>query len=95
MRQTIFEDAKLTLFQAAINDQFSKVQGVAITKGILITNQTISGTTTINHSLGRKASGYMVTSINSNVNIWNDSFSGTSSITFHCSGTATVDLWVF
>ena len=97
MRQTIFDDSKLTLFQAAINDQFSQVSQVPFINGVrkasisLITGQANS----VNTSLGRKAIGYFITSKSANADIWNDSIESDSQITLRCSANVTVDLWVF
>ena len=97
MRQSIFDDSNLTLFQAAINDQFSQVAQVPFINGVKLSSVSlITGqANTINTSLGRKASGYMVISKSANADVWNDAISSSNQITLYSSANVTVDLWVF
>jgi len=95
MRQTVFDDTNLSLFQQAINDQFSQVSKIPFMSGNFIQDIALSGTTTVNHGLGRQARGYFIASNNANVTIWNDAFSDDTSLTIYSSGAATVSIWVF
>lgn len=95
MRQAIFEDTDLTLFQSAVNDQFQQLAKIPFINGNAVNSVTVSGTTTVNHGLGRQAQGYFVTSMSVPVPISNDAFSGTISITLHATVSTVVNLWVF
>lgn len=95
MRQTIFEETNLTLFQDAINDQFRQLAKIPFINGNAVNGVTVSGTTAVNHGLGRQAQGYFITSSSVAVPISNDSFSGTTTITLHATVSTVVNLWVF
>ena len=98
MRQTVFkDDANLALFQQSINDQFSEVAKIPFTNGTMINGValTTGQANVVNHKLNRKAVGYFVISNLANSVIWNDAFSGDTSITLRCSANTTIDLWVF
>ena len=97
MRQSIFDDSRLTLFQAAINDQFSELSKIPFINGVTINSvNLITGqTNTINTNLGRKPVGYFITSQSANSVIWNDVFTSDSSMILRCSANVTVNLWVF
>jgi hypothetical protein len=97
MRQTIFDDSKLTLFQAAINDQFSQVSQIPFINGVRLSSISLTNgvANTVDTSLGRKASGYMIILKDANADVWNDSIESDSQITLWCSADVTIDLWVF
>lgn len=97
MRQTIFTDSNLSLFQQALNDQFGQIAKIPFINGLLIQGVALSsaGATSVNTGLGRSAQGYFVTSNSANSVIWNADFSGTTSVSLSCSANTTVDIWVF
>lgn len=97
MRQTVFTDSNLQLFQDSLNDQFSQIGKIPFINGRLIEGQVLaSGANVINHKLGRPAKGYFVTSKSANVGIWNDyPIASDTTITIQASGAVTIDLWVF
>ncbi len=96
MRQAIFTDANLALFQQSINDQFSQVGKVLFMDGTLLEEDLITGqANVINTKLARRANGYFVVSNSANSTIWNDAFAGDISITLRCSANTTVTLWIF
>src|SRR3990167_582030 len=82
MRQTIFDDSNLSLFQQSLNDQFSQIAKVPFVNGTKIDDVelTTGQANTINHKLGREAVGYFVISNSANTVIWNDAFSGVTNI---------------
>lgn len=96
MRQSIFNDSNLTLFQQAINDQFIEISKIPFINGRLIEGLVItsSGVNQIEHKLGRQAKGYFVTSNGANSVIWNGPM-GDTYIPIYCSANTTVSLWVF
>lgn len=97
MRQTIFNDTNLSLFQQSILDQFSQVGKIPFMNGTklddidLITGQA----NTVDHKLGRKATGYFIFLKNTTADVWNDPIAGETNIIFRCSSNVTVSLWVF
>lgn len=95
MRQTVFPDTNMTLHQSAINEQFSQIGKVPFMQGRSVTQSLTSGANTVEHKLGKTASGYFVTSLSANTAIWNDTFSGTTSITLNCSADCSVTIWVW
>lgn len=97
MRQTVFDDSNLSLFQQSINDQFSQVSKVPFVNGNKIEDidLTTGSANTVDHKLGKKASGYFVFSNTSQSTIWNDAFSGDTNIVLRCSADTTVTIWVF
>lgn len=98
MRQTIFkDDPTLSLFQQAIQEQFSQVGVIPFMNGNKLDDIDLTtGTTNIvNHKLARKAVGYFVILNSANSVIWNDDISGDTTITLRCSANTTVSLWVF
>lgn len=97
MRQTIFSDTQLSLFQQALNDQFSQISKIPFINGQLVSGVVLvsSGATSVNTGLSRVAQGYFVISNSANSVIWNDDFSSDTSINLYCSLNTTVDIWVF
>ncbi len=97
MRQTIFTDSNLSLFQQSITDQFSQVAKIPFMDGMLIKDYPLTSSTinTINHKLGRQALGYFIISNTVNTAIWNQAFSGDVNIVLSCSSDTTVSIWVF
>ncbi len=97
MRQTVFTDQTLTQLQGALNDQFAGIGKIPFMSGILIQGVAlVNGQANIvNTGLGAKAQGYFITSNSTGTTIWNDTFTGTTAISLHCSANTTVDLWVF
>jgi len=95
MQQTISQNDDITQMQRSLNQQFGQIGQVPFMNGNSLGSVTISGTTVVNHGLGRQAQGYFVTANNAFFVIYNAPFSGTTSITFYCSGTSTVNLWVY
>lgn len=97
LRETIFTDQVLTQFQGAVKDQFSQIKQVPFMNGALFSGVTLTSgsSNTLNHKLGRQATGYMILQNTANSNIWNDTISGSTSIGLHASVTTTVSVWVF
>lgn len=97
MRQTMFEDYRISQFQDAANQQFSQISKIPFINGNLISDQALTASTanTIDTKLGKKAVGYFVISNTANTPIWNDSISSDTSIVLRCSADTTVSIWVF
>lgn len=98
MRQTIFkDDPNSSLFQQAINDQFSQVGKVPFMNGNQLDSITLTTgqANTIETKLSRKAVGYFIFSNSANAVIWNDTFSSDINIILRCSANTTVTIWVF
>lgn len=96
MRQTIFKDSNLSLFQQSVNDQFGQVSKIPFMNGNLLTDVEllIGQENIIDHKLGRKATGYFVTASDAGTVVWNSVFTDTT-ITLYVTINATVNLWVF
>lgn len=96
MRQSIFSDTNLSLFQQSVNDQFSQVSKIPFMDGNLLTNVSLTSgqQNSIEHKLGRAATGYFVTANNANSTIWQTSFTDKVIVLF-CSSNTTISIWVF
>lgn len=95
-RQSIFEDSNLSLFQQALNDQFSQIGKIPFINGNLIENVSLTSgqNNSIEHKLGRVAKGYFILTKDSQADIWNGELTDKVIILLSSSNTV-VDLWVF
>lgn len=96
MIQTISGSTDVTSLQAAINQQFAQLMNVPLINGqqVMQVPLVTGKANQIPHKLGRKAVGYIVTSVSAGALIWNDSFND-KFVPLYASAACTVDLWVF
>ena len=95
-KKTTSDDKTVTQVQENIEQAITPIISKQIIDGILLRDivLTTGSTDSVNHKLGRKAIGYLVTKQNANSSIWNGTLNSTI-IELNCSANVTVDLWVF
>lgn len=67
--------------------------------GLLLKNVSLaSGSTLVNHGLGRKPEGWIVVRKRANIDVWDDqdnNVNQTTTLKLEASGAVVVDLWIF
>ncbi len=89
------EDQVMNLIQTRWKSQIDPLLDNEITNGRLIQGQPLSGTTVINHKLGRKMVGWYLVDIDGAVMIYRSTPLNDTTLTLTTSGPCTVSLWVF
>jgi hypothetical protein len=90
------KDQDVNLFQSKLKSTLDPLLSNLLTQGILLTNVDLaSGATTINHLLGRKMVGYVVTDLDADASIYRSQPLNDKTLTLTSSAACTVSLWVF
>jgi hypothetical protein len=99
-RKTSSDDPVIQKFQENVDVVLKPVLDAQILDGTLLTNiSLVSGTTNlVEHKLGREPLGYLVTSVDTNCNVWSSQATNifkTRTLALETSSNCKVSLWVF
>lgn len=93
------DDQSLTLLQSAWGSQLNPVLGNPLVNGTLLRNVALaSGSNTVNHKLGRKLQGWVITRQRSSGSVYDTQDSNQHpdlTLTLQASAAMVVDLYVF
>ena len=85
---------KLDQVQENLSQFFKQFKDVPLLDGILIKDQRINTTLSLDHKLNRQALGYIITKKSANATVWNGDIDN-KTIELTSSGDVTIDIWVF
>lgn len=89
-------DRSFSMMQTQWKSQLEPVISFPANNGLLLTGITVSsGVNTINHKLAKAMQGWIVTDINNNITLYRSAAFNDKTLTLTCSGSATLNLWVF
>lgn len=95
---TIFQTGSkdLTLLQTSWAAQINPVLAQPMSSGLLLKDVVLaSGSTVVNHLLGRKLQGWFITDINGAATVYRSAAKNNLTLTLTSSAAVTVDLFVF
>jgi len=90
------DDRVVNQMQDNVDRSLSPVLRLAILDGRILSNQVVSGSTSISHGLGRKPIGYLVISSSAQA-VFSDNIPNSTDLSFTLASSTptTVSLWVF
>lgn len=92
----IFKDKELTLLQSGWAAQLNPLLADPTNNGFVLTGVVLSvGDNVINHKLGRKLQGWIVTDQNAGGSIYRSAPKNNLTLTLTSDADVTIDLWVF
>lgn len=98
MSLPIFQDPnqQLMLLQTKWKSQIDPVLANPLVDGIAIKNiSLINGVTVVNHLLGRRMQGWILTDLTAAVTAFRSQPMNSFTLTLTCNGVATCNLWVY
>jgi hypothetical protein len=93
------KEYELDAVQGNIKEFTKQLETNPVLDGIILKDVSLvsSGSNTINHKLGRKINGWIITKIQANANVWQNTTQPlpTKNLILETSADATVDIYVF
>lgn len=89
------DDTVLTLMQNKWSSQLNVILALPILNGTELKNIALSGQTVINHKLGRKMQGYIITDLDTSAIVYRSASFNDTTLVLTTSTPCLVTLWVY